>query len=173
MPGNNWAGELFTVNNYLNEDTAGSIIHAALIILSLILIFKSKYKTNLLLLFSYCFIAFSLYGLLFRYTPFDIRLLLPVLILLIIINTYIIYTNITNKYTINGLIFLFLIISIFPVYFNRAKPIIGNPFYLRRVLTNSPKGDLEKATLALLPASKKEVILDNYTLKNQNYIIRI
>ena len=85
MPGNNWAGEPFTVNNYLNEDTAGSIIHAVLIILSFVLVFKSKHKSKLLLLFAYCFIAFSLYGLLFRYTPFDIRLLLPVLILMIII----------------------------------------------------------------------------------------
>ena len=170
--GNNWAGVPFTVNNHLNEDTAGSIIHAALIVLSLILVFKSKHKTKLILLFAYCFIAFSLYGLLFRYTPFDIRLLLPVLFLLIIISTYIIYTNITNKFIINGMMFMFLIISIFPVYFNRAKPIISNPFYLRRVLTNSPKGDLDKASLALLPASKKEVILDNYTLVDSSYSLK-
>jgi hypothetical protein len=172
MPGNNWAGEPFTVNNYLNEDTAGSIIHALIIISSLVLIFKSKNNTKLLLLFVYCFIAFSLYGLLFRYTPFDIRLLLPVLILLIIISTYIIYTNITNNYILNGLIFLFLIISIFPVYFNRAKPIIGNPFYLRRALTNSPKGDITNTSLALLPASKKEEILNNYIFNDSNYALK-
>jgi hypothetical protein len=172
MPDNNWAGESFTVNNYLNEDTAGSIIHTLLIILSIILVFNSKHKTKLLLLFAYCFIAFSLYGLLFRYTPFDIRLLLPVLILLIIISTYIIYTSITNKYILNGMMLLFLIISIFPVYFNRAKPIIGNPFYLRRVLTSSPKGDIDITTLALLPTSKKDEILNNYILKNSNYTLK-
>jgi hypothetical protein len=171
-PGNNWAGELFTVNNYLNEDTAGSIIHAALIILSLFLVFKSKHKNKLLLLFAYCFVAFSLYGLLFRYTPFDIRLLLPVLILLIIISTYIVYTSITNRYIINGMMLLFLIISIFPVYFNRAKPIIGNPFYLRRVLTNSPKGDLDKASLVLLPSSNKEGILNKYILVDSTYTLK-
>ena len=172
MPGNNWAGEPFTVNNYLNEDTAGSIIHAALILLSLFLFFKSKHKTELILLFAYSFIAFSLYGLLFRYTPFDIRLLLPVLILLIIISSYIIYTSITNKFIINSLMFLFLIMSIFPVYFNRAKPIIANPFYLRRVLTNSPKGDLDKASLALLPSLKKEGILKNYILVDSTYTLK-
>ena len=58
------------------------------------------------------------------------------------------------------------------MYFNRAKPIISNPFYLRRVLTNSPKGDLDKASLALLPASKKEVILDNYTLVDSSYSLK-
>ena len=169
--GNNWAGEPFTANNYLNEDTAGSIIHAALIIISLFLVFKSKHKTKLLLLFAYCFIAFSMYGLLFRYTPFDIRLLLPVLILMIIISTYIIYISITNKFIINGMMFMFLIISIFPVYFNRAKPIIGNPFYLRRVLTNSPKGDLDKASLVLLTSSNKEVILNHYILVDSIYTL--
>ena len=172
MPGNNWAGEPFTINNYLNEDTAGSIIHAVLIILSLFLVFKSKHKTKLLLLFAYCFIAFSLYGLMFRYTPFDIRLLLPVLLFMIIISTYIIYTTVTNKYIINGMMFLFLIISIFPVYFNRAKPIIGNPFYLRRVLTNSPKGDLDKASLVLLPSSNKEGILKNYIFVDSTYTLK-
>jgi hypothetical protein len=171
-PGNNWASEPFTVNNYLNEDTAGSIIHAGLIILSLVLVFKSKHKTKLLLLFAYCFIAFSLYGLLFRYTPFDIRLLLPVLILLIIISTYIIYTSITIKYILNGIMVLFLIISIFPVYFNRAKPIIGNPFYLRRVLTNTPKGDIVNTSLALFPSLNKEGILKNYILVDSTYTLK-
>ena len=64
---------------------------------------------------------------------------------------------------------LFLIISIFPVYFNRAKPIIGNPFYLRRALTNSPKGDIDSTTLTLIPASKKEEILNNYILTDHIY----
>jgi hypothetical protein len=68
--------------------------------------------------------------------------------------------------------FLFLIISIFPVYFNRAKPIIGNPFYLKRVLTNTPKGDIANTSLALLPASKKEEILNNYILKNSYYTLK-
>jgi hypothetical protein len=171
-PCNNWAGEPFTVNNHLNEDTAGSFIHAVFIIISLILVFKSKHKTNFFLLFAYCFIAFSLYGLLFRYTPFDIRLLLPVLVLLIIISTYIIYISITNTYVINGIMLLFLIISIFPVYFNRAKPIIGNPFYLRRVLTNSPKGDIDERTIASIPNSKKDKILNNYIFKNSNYTLK-
>ena len=172
MPGNNWAGEPFTINNYLNEDTAGSIIHAVIIILSLFLVFKSKHKAKLLFLFAYCFIAFSLYGLMFRYTPFYIRLLLPVLILMIIISTYIIYTSIANRYIIYGMMFLFLFISIFPVYFNRAKPIIGNPFYLRRLLTNSPKGDLDKTSLALLQFSNKEVILNHYILVDSTYTLK-
>ena len=67
---------------------------------------------------------------------------------------------------------LFLIISIFPVYFNRAKPIIGNPFYLRRVLTNSPKGDLDKVSLILLPNQYKEEILNNYMMVDSTYTLK-
>lgn len=171
-PGNNWAGEPFTVNNYLNEDTAGSMIHAILFIISLFFTFKSKYRTKLLLLFAYCFIAFLLYGLMFRYTPFDIRLLLPVFLFMTIISIYIIYTTVTNKQIINGMMLLFLIISIFPVYFNRAKPIIGNPFYLRRVLTNSPKGELDKASLTLLPNQFNEEILKNYIMVDSTYTLK-
>ena len=40
-----------------------------------------------------------------------------------------------------------LIIALFPIYFNRAKPIIGNPFYIRRQLTFSPKGELDNTII--------------------------
>jgi hypothetical protein len=170
--GNNWAGEPFRVNNHLNEDTAGSIIHAVFIIASIFIVFRIKHNTKLILLFSYCFIAFSLYGLLFRYTPFDIRLLLPVLILLIIISAYTIFTFIQNKYVLNGLMILFFIIAVFPVYFNRAKPILGNPFYLRREIMYIPKGVIDNYTLTILPVSKKDKILNNYTFKDSTYFLK-
>jgi hypothetical protein len=170
--GNNWAGEPFRVHNLLNEDTAGSFIHAVFIIASIFLLFKIKQKTKLIFLFAYCFIAFSLYGLFFRYTPFDIRLLLPVLILLIIISTYTIYTFIQNKYVLNALMTLYFIIAIFPVYFNTAKPIIGNPFYLRRILTNTPKGNIDNTVFRLIPAENIEKILTNYILIDSSYFLK-
>jgi hypothetical protein len=170
--GNNWDGEAFTVNNHLNEDTAGSFIHALFILLSICLVFKIKNKAKLILLFFYCFIAFSFYGLLFKYTPFDIRLLLPLLILLIIISTYTIYTYLDNKHVLNGLMTLFIIIAIFPVYFNRAKPILGNPFYLRREIMYIPKGVIDNNILTLLPVSQKEIILGNYILKDSMYFLK-
>jgi hypothetical protein len=170
--GNNWAGEPFRVNNHLNEDTAGSIIHAVFIIVAIFIVFKIKNNIKLILLFSYCFIAFSLYGLLFRYTPFDIRLLLPVLILLIIISAYTIFTFVQNKYLLNGLMTLFFIIAVFPVYFNRAKPILGNPFYLRREIMYIPKGVIENYNLTLLPVSEKDKILNNYTFKDSIYFLK-
>jgi hypothetical protein len=170
--GNNWAGEPFRVHNLLNEDTAGSFIHAVFIILSIFLLFKIKHKTKLVLCLIYCFIAFSLYALFFRYTPFDIRLLLPVLIILIIISSYIIFTFIQNKPLLNALMALFFIIAIFPVYFNTAKPIIGNPFYLRRILTSTPKGNIDNTALRLIPSENKEKILTNYILIDSSYFLK-
>jgi hypothetical protein len=170
--GNNWGGEAFTVNNHLNEDTAGSLIHALFILLSIFLVFIIKNKAKLILLFIYCFIGFSLYALLFRYTPFDIRLLLPVLILLIIISAYTIYTFVQNKYVLNGLMILFFTIALFPVYFNTAKPIIGNPFYLRRILTSTPKGNIDNTALRLIPSENKEKILTNYILIDSSYFLK-
>jgi hypothetical protein len=171
-PGNNWAGEPFRVHNLLNEDTAGSIIHAAFIFASIAILFKLKQKTKLVLLFTYCFIALSLYALIFRYTPFDIRLLLPVLILLIIISAFIIFTFIHNKNVLNGLMVLFFIVSIFPVYFNRAKPILANPFYLRREIMKTPKGIIDNKFLVLLPEAQKVKILSNYFLKDSIYFLK-
>jgi hypothetical protein len=49
---------------------------------------------------------------------------------------------------------------------------MGNPFYLRRVLTNSPKGDINIRTLALFPNSKKDEILNNYIFNDSNYALK-
>jgi hypothetical protein len=109
-PGNNWAGEPFIVNNHLTEDTAGSFIHAIWIAIPLFFIYKMKNKLLLSIITFYSFIAFSLYALFFRYTPFDIRLLLPIILLLIIISTYIITSQVKSQLLINYFIaFLFLI----------------------------------------------------------------
>lgn len=141
-PGNNWAGEPFIVNNHLTEDTAGSFLHGAIIFVSLLLLFKIKNNSKIILSILYCFIAFSLFSLLFRYTPFNIRLLLPVLLLLIIISTYILVQTISKPLILSVLTFILILVATLPVYFNRAKPVIIDPFYLRRILSHSPKASL-------------------------------
>jgi hypothetical protein len=67
---------------------------------------------------------------------------------------------------------LFFIIAIFPVYFNRAKPILGNPFYLRREIMYIPKGVIYNYNLTLLPVSEKVKILNNYTFKDSTYFLK-
>jgi hypothetical protein len=159
--GNNWAGEPFIVNNYLTEDTAGSIVHAILIVIPLFFIYKMKNKLKLSLIIFYCFIALSLYSLFFRYTPFDIRLLLPIILLLIIISTYVIVTQVKRQFVINIFIAFLFFIALMPVYFNRAKPIIIDPFYLKRILVHSPKAETKIKNI--FEKSK----LDNYFTQNQ------
>jgi hypothetical protein len=67
---------------------------------------------------------------------------------------------------------LFFIIAVFPVYFNRAKPILGNPFYLRREIMYIPKGVIDNYNLTLLPLSEKDKILNNYTFKDSTYFLK-
>ncbi len=160
-PGNNWAGEPFMVNNHLTEDTAGSLIHAIWIAIPIFFIYKMKKKLHLSLLIFYCFIALSFYSLFFRYTPFDIRLLLPIILLLIIISTYVIVIKVRRQFVINFFIAFLFLIALLPVYFNRAKPIIIDPFYLKRILVHSPKAETKIRNIF------EKSRLDNYVTQNQ------
>ncbi len=160
-PGNNWAGEPFMVNNHLTEDTAGSLIHAIWIAIPFVFIYKMKNKIQLTLLIFYSFIALSLYSLFFRYTPFDIRLLLPIILLLIIISTFILVTQVRSQLVIKFFIAFLFLIALLPVYFNRAKPIIIDPFYLKRILVHSPKAETKIKNIF------EKSRLDNYFTQNQ------
>lgn len=159
--GNNWASEPFIVNNHLTEDTAGSIVHAIWIVIPFFFIFRMKKKLQLSLLIFYCFIALSLYSLFFRYTPFDFRLLLPIILLLIIISTFVIVTQVRSQLVIKFFITFLFLIALFPVYFNRAKPIIIDPFYLKRILVHSPKAETKIKNIF------EKSRLDNYFTQNQ------
>jgi hypothetical protein len=159
--GNNWAGEPFMVNNHLTEDTAGSLIHAIWIAMPFVFIYKMKKKLQLSLIIFYCFIALSLYSLFFRYTPFDIRLLLPIILLLIIISTYVIVIQVNSQTVINIFVTFLFFIALLPVYFNRAKPIIIDPFYLKRILVHSPKAETKIKNIF------EKSRLDNYFTQNQ------
>jgi hypothetical protein len=120
-----------------------------------------KKKLQLSLIIFYCFIAISLYSLFFRYTPFDIRLLLPIILLLIIISTYLIISQVKRQLLINFFITFLFLIALLPVYFNRAKPIIIDPFYLKRILVHSPKAEIKIKNIF------EKYRIDNYFTQNQ------
>jgi hypothetical protein len=67
---------------------------------------------------------------------------LPVLLLLIIISTYILVQTISRSLILSALTFILILVATLPVYFNRAKPIIIDPFYLKRILSHSPKASI-------------------------------
>lgn len=158
--GNNWAGEPFIINNHLNEDTAGSLFHFSWMLISLFVLFKYKFSKQHLIGLLYFIFSFSLFSLLFRYSAFNFRLLLPLVTLLIVVCGYVLYKAFENTKWVNQLMALFFLIALLPVYFNRAKPIIADPFYLKRVLSHSPK--LAQGNKTLFQRSK----IDHYFAQN-------
>jgi hypothetical protein len=105
----------------------------------MVLLFKLKNKKNTLLYLGALFLSLIMYSAIFRYSPWNNRLFLPLTILFLLSAAYILHqTMVTEKVRFALIVFLFFI-ALFPVYFNRAKPIIADPFYVKRVLSHSPK----------------------------------
>jgi hypothetical protein len=137
--GANWNEMNFIINNHLNEDSAGSLLHFIIFIVSVILLFRWKDKKCVVLYLAGLLLTFIIYSSIFRYSPWNNRLFLPLTLLFMLASSYIFIKSIKNEYLLFSIAVLLLIISLFPVYMNRAKPIIFDPFYLKRVLSHSPK----------------------------------
>ncbi len=137
--GANWNEMNFIVNNHLNEDSAGSFLHFVIFIVSVVLLFRIKDKKWVLLFIASLLLTFFIYSSIFRYSPWNNRLFLPLTLLFMLVSSYIFIKSIKNESLLFTIAVFFLIISLFPVYMNRAKPIIIDPFYLKRVLSHSPK----------------------------------
>ena len=171
-PGNNWSGSKFVVNNYLNEDTAGSLLHFLFIITSFTFIFKSRNQKTYNFIVIYFLVSILLFSFIFRYSPWNNRLFLPLQLLLIIFSSYLFFIYARSMNFIFILNIFMLCVAFFPVYFNRAKPIIGNPFYIRRQLTFSPKGELDYLILNSKPSLRNINLLYYYNLIDSNYILK-
>lgn len=137
--GANWNEMNFIINNHLNEDSAGSLLHFIIFIVSLVLLFRWKDKKWVVLYIAGLLLTFFIYSSIFRYSPWNNRLFLPLTLLFMLASSYIFIKSIKNESLLFSIAVFLLIISLFPVYMNRAKPIIIDPFYLKRVLSHSPK----------------------------------
>jgi hypothetical protein len=137
--GANWNEMNFIVNNHLNEDSAGSLLHFIIFIVSFFLLFRWKDKKWVVLYIAGLLITFFIYSSIFRYSPWNNRLFLPLTLLFMLASSYIFIKTIKSEFLSFSISVGLLIISLFPVYMNRAKPIIIDPFYLKRVLSHSPK----------------------------------
>ncbi len=145
--GANWNEMNFIVNNHLNEDSAGSLLHFIIFIISLVLLFRWKNKKWVALYIAGLLLSFFIYSSIFRYSPWNNRLFLPLTLLFMLASSYIFIKSIKNKSLLFSIAVFLLIISLFPVYMNRAKPILIDPFYLKRVLSHSPKAAEGSKTL--------------------------
>ncbi len=137
--GANWNEMNFIVNNHLNEDSAGSLLHFIIFIVSLVLLFRWNDKKWVALYIVGLLLTFFIYSSIFRYSPWNNRLFLPLTLLFMLASSYIFIKTIKKESLLFSIAVLLLLISLFPVYLNRAKPIIIDPFYLKRVLSHSPK----------------------------------
>jgi hypothetical protein len=155
----------------MDEDTAGSVIHFIMIFSSLILAYYNKNRKKIFYLFTYTIIAISLYGLFFKYSSFDIRLLLPIILLQIIVAVYVIQDYLKSGLWYNTFMISFFIITLFTTYFNRAKPIFANPVQIRRAILKLPKGEIDSNYYKLIPVEKRDILLSNYTFLDNKYIL--
>lgn len=139
--GANWNEMNFIVNNHLNEDSAGSLLHFVIFIVSLFLLFRLKDKKWVFLYIAGLLLTFFIYSSIFRYSPWNNRLFLPLTLLFMLVSSFILVKSIKRESVLFSISVALLLLSLFPVYMNRAKPIVIDPFYLKRVLSHSPKAD--------------------------------
>ena len=145
--GANWNEMNFIVNNHLNEDSAGSLLHFIIFLVSLVLLFRWNDKKWVVLYIVGLLLTFFIYSSIFRYSPWNNRLFLPLTLLFMLASSYIFVKTIKIEFLLFSISVGLLLISLFPVYMNRAKPIIIDPFYLKRVLTHSPKAAEGRKTI--------------------------
>ena len=145
--GANWNNMDFVINNHINEDSAGSLLHFLIVCVSIAFSFTLKNKKSILIYLSGLFLTLIIYSAIIRYSPWNNRLFLPLTILFLLSAAYTLHLSIINQKVQYGFMVLLLIIATLPVYFNRAKPIVADPFYLKRVLSHSPKAALGSKTV--------------------------
>ena len=145
--GANWNNMDFVINNHINEDSAGSLLHFLIVCVSVAFSFTLKNKKSILIYLTGLFLTLIIYSAIIRYSPWNNRLFLPHTILFLLSAAYILHLSIKNQKVQFAFMALLLIIATLPVYFNRAKPIIADPFYLKRVLSHSPKAAMGSKTV--------------------------
>ena len=145
--GANWNNMDFVINNHINEDSAGSLLHFLVVCVSIAFSFTLKNKKSIIIYLTGLFLTLIIYSAIIRYSPWNNRLFLPLTILFLLSAAYILHLSILKEKVQFAFMASLLIIATLPVYFNRAKPIIADPFYLKRVLSHSPKAALGSKTV--------------------------
>ena len=172
--GSNFNNMSFEIRNELNEDTSGSILHAIIILFSYLSYFfnrKIKETKNIKFILFLPVVSFLLYSTLFRWQPWGNRLILPITFSFILSSAYLIYISFENSKFLNHMMILLILFSCLPVYFNKNKPILENPYYIIRNVMKIPKKNFNPEFVEGLPHNIKNNILENYTLINSKYFL--
>lgn len=147
----------------LSENITGSLFHVLLFIFSTIIGMMYFKKYPKIAVFIVCsWLGFFLYSLVFKWQPWQVRLMLPWMIVTSIPCGIFVANFLSFKtYKFHVFILGLIVYSAIPVYFNISKPLI-DPIGLFRQINKSPKGVLTEDEIQLIPAKLKDKFLKYY-----------
>ena len=166
----------YSLSYTLSENTTGSFVHIFLIVIfSVIFTFyfsNRSEKRHLTIFWGLTWAGFFLFALIFRWQPWHVRLMLPLMISMVV-PTAITCAKIVTKNSIKFHFFVITLIglSIIPVYFNIAKPII-DPLGLYRKYKKIPKGTITADIEQKIPLKHRKKILYNYKPGELGFVIK-
>lgn len=137
-----WTDTEFNVEFSIHEDNAGNILHLALFMFSLILLFRFR-STKVVSFGSGVVAGFFIFCFLLKWQPWNSRLLLPLFILCAPFTAMILWNSLSHR-SITLIMTLLAISSIPYIFVNNSRPLIGpnNVLFKDRIsqyFTNNPK----------------------------------
>jgi hypothetical protein len=169
----NYLSMPYQTNFLFAEDNASSLIHALIILGSLVFfIFNKKFqgRQKMLLYWGGLIFSFLVYSFLFKWQPWGNRLLLPIFILSMLAVTLALYQVIQKSRLGLHLVFIFFVLYAIPsVYLNRNKPMFD--LYQMRSILNKPKGMMTKEEFNDQSEKIKHELLNYYSFNQDVYLI--
>jgi hypothetical protein len=175
-PAVNYLNIPYSLNYTLSENTTGSFVHIVLILIfSLFFAFYNLNKSDkkyLMVFGGFTWAGFFLFALVFRWQPWHVRLMLPLFTVMVVPATIICVKSLSKNSTRFHFFTIALIsLSIIPVYFNIAKPII-DPLGLYRKYKKIPKGTITADIQQKIPFKFREKILSYYKPGELGFVIK-
>lgn len=172
-PGANFLQIPYNSSFILSENSTGSIIHIILLfVCTFYLLFNYKKYPKLFFFISATWIGFFLYSLVFRWQPWQVRLMLPWMVLTIVPIGILVSHFLKNKnITFHLFISVLLLYACIPVYLNISKPII-DPIGFYRKLKQTPKGVITLEMARFIPEIPKRKLLISYDSVEAGYQLK-
>jgi hypothetical protein len=169
----NYLSMPYQTNFLFAEDNASSLVHALIILGSLVFfIFKNKFphRQKMFLYWGGLIFSFLAYSFLFKWQPWGNRLLLPIFILSMLGVTLSLCQVIQkSQLGLHGVFIFFVLYAIPSVYLNRNKPMFD--LYQMRSILNKPKGMMTKDQFNDQSEKIKHELLNYYSFNQEVYLI--